>query len=1005
MRRPVLAHLLLLMFACECYAQPLSQPLLFNHLNVNNGLSQGVNNCIYKDSRGFIWISSFDGLNRFDGLHCKIFRENSSDSGSVKGTLFLNILEDQRADLWIGSNQGLNRYDRKLGRFTQFIVPGRTMVDQFLSPFYIDNQGNIWLQSRSEIFCLQPSTGKFALIKNFHQPGNLIVRTAAMKPFQQLTKIYAVLNNASAFYIISLSGLVANTEQIGISNPTLTNIRDFIPAGNNILLGAAEGLFRFKPVSKENEMLAADDGLKNISALRIDERGRLWVGTLQSGLYLIDTSKKTVAGRYNYNKNESAGLSGPQVTYIYSDDQQYLWTGIWGKGIDFTNLEKFRFNYFLSKENVAGKTADNFIRSIVETDQQEIWAATQSGGILVLDKNKQVINTITKPLPASIEHLFKDREGNVWAATFSGLYQFDPRTKRVRTIKNITSKSTAQNQFNFIYQLHDGQMLASSNAGLFIGRNNAGVISFKELKTNAGPDVFLTTFQDKQGRLYISRAFKGFFVARLSGDSLLKEKDFSYQATIKSFAEISPGELWIGSTIGLIKYDKEAQKVKKIFTTNDGLANQYIYAAIPYRDEVWLSSNAGLARLNMHSEEISNYTVADGLQSNEFNTYAFCQTREGELLFGGVNGLNSFFPGKVTAYKNLPMLQLAGMQVNDSTFKPAVDPGELADIKLGYDQNTVSFRFTVIDYSNPSAARLKYHLEGYDKNDIYADNSSVIRYANLPPGNYSLYVRAINAAGLMSAQEKIILLHIARPWWLQWWFTLLIVLISSAMLFLVIRSYLHRRLQRQRIALEKQQAIEKERTRIATDMHDDFGASLSRIKFLSEKMQLDDHEEVKWKTDLAKISGYSDEMAEKMGEIVWALNQRHDTLGHLAGFCRSYATDYLLDKNISLQFRTEQTHDIYINGEIRRNVFLVIKEALHNTVKHAHASAVTISMVFEEGLLKVDIGDNGVGINMGTIRPFANGLENMKKRMHDVDGKIFFSNNAGSHIRLELPCC
>lgn len=184
-------------------------------------------------------------------------------------------------------------------------------------------------------------------------------------------------------------------------------------------------------------------------------------------------------------------------------------------------------------------------------------------------------------------------------------------------------------------------------------------------------------------------------------------------------------------------------------------------------------------------------------------------------------------------------------------------------------------------------------------------------------------------------------------------------------------------------------------------MHDDFGASLSRIKFLSEKIQLQQNEDLKMNEDLGKISAYSDEMAEKMGEIVWALNQRYDSSGDLVSFCRFYASEYLEDKNIKLSFASTVVKDIQVNGEIRRNIFLIMKEALHNIVKHAHASEVSITIDCDKEL-KVSIHDNGRGFDPQAVRPFANGLENMKKRISEISGTILIENNKGTLVSITV---
>jgi len=202
--------------------------------------------------------------------------------------------------------------------------------------------------------------------------------------------------------------------------------------------------------------------------------------------------------------------------------------------------------------------------------------------------------------------------------------------------------------------------------------------------------------------------------------------------------------------------------------------------------------------------------------------------------------------------------------------------------------------------------------------------------------------------------------------------------------------------------LERKQAIEKERTRIATDMHDDFGANLSRIKFISEKMQLNIQEENILKKDLVKISEYSDEMAEKMNEIVWALNQRYDFLDDLVSFTRAYASAYLEEKAIKLLFTAQLIANTKLNGETRRNIFLVVKECLSNISKHAQATRVEISFVQTE-LLSVTVQDNGRGIEVDNIRPFANGLHNMQKRMEVMGGSFRIENVDGTRVTIVSP--
>jgi signal transduction histidine kinase len=215
--------------------------------------------------------------------------------------------------------------------------------------------------------------------------------------------------------------------------------------------------------------------------------------------------------------------------------------------------------------------------------------------------------------------------------------------------------------------------------------------------------------------------------------------------------------------------------------------------------------------------------------------------------------------------------------------------------------------------------------------------------------------------------------------------------------------YYDRKLEKQKIILEKQQLVEQERTRIATDMHDDLGAGLSRIKFLSETVNIKSQQEKTIKEDIIKIKEYSDEMISKMGEIVWALNEKNDSVKDLLAYTRAYAAEYLLQNEIKSKIITpEIIPDLFVSGEFRRNIYLTVKEALHNVVKHAHATEVIINIQISQ-LLTIVLHDNGIGFDAENIRPFSNGLTNMKKRIKDINGELGIKKESGTELKVIVP--
>lgn len=990
--------IILLIFLC-CLSSVMGQQLYFNHLSVNNGLSQGVNKCIYRDSKGFVWISSYDGLNRFDGVNCISFRSSGNDRSGLKGTLFLNILEDKNSNLWIGSNAGLNFYNRRNNHFQNFRIEGQSNDEQFYSPFYIDDKNYIWLQSNSDIFIFNPESNTFTLSEHFFSPGSLIVKPSSTELYQPLQKIYAVNNNLPELWLGQVRGKKINWRSTELLIPA-NRITALLPSGNsNFWIGTNDGLYWYQNnIQVKCINRYANKEIKDISTLHLDQNGTLWAGTLMQGLFKIDTTSATIINQYLNSAYDNFALSGNQVQYINTDEKGILWISVWGKGVDYTSINKFRFYHHVTKEEAVRAGVDNFIRSIVQVNN-EFWCGTQSNGILILDENKKIKQTLRNGLPLSIEHLYLDDDLQIWAATFEGLFLIDPLTKKVTKLPVSPSEfGLASNQYNYICGLKTGEKLASTNAGLFLIEKINKTYHIKQIKgmTDA-KDVFLTTFTDKQDQLYISRAFKGFTVYRLMADSLIMLKEFQMEASIKCFSESADSIIWIGSTNGLIRFNKYKLQVQEFITTNEGLSNQYIYGIVPEGNYLWLSTNAGINRFDIRNKAVKTFSSEDGLQSNEFNTYSSFRTNKGEIFFGGVNGLNSFFPTDLKNNSYTPQLILTGIQINDTSYRQVINPSEIKELNVNYRQNTIGFQFAVINYANAAANKLSYLLEGYDKKWVNVISKTLIRYANLPPGQYTLKVKAINADGIEADKIYSLPISVKAPWWKSWWFRLFSILTLAGIMHFVSRSYLNRRLEKQRTELEKKQAVEKERNRISRDMHDDLGSGLTMIAILSEvaKKQLSVPE--KAKEVLEKIAVSSRDLVDNLQDIIWVLNPHNDTLESLSSYIREYGLKYFEPIDVQLEFNfPEQFSNFHLGEEQRRNMFLTVKESFNNIAKYAWCNKVTVTIQETATEILLRIEDDGKGFDVKKVRLFANGLKNMKNRIELVGGSYSIISNSGS---------
>ena len=279
----------------------------------------------------------------------------------------------------------------------------------------------------------------------------------------------------------------------------------------------------------------------------------------------------------------------------------------------------------------------------------------------------------------------------------------------------------------------------------------------------------------------------------------------------------------------------------------------------------------------------------------------FFNTRSGNCIVGTKNGILSFNPEKLQDMVYPPRAQLINMYVNDSSTGFLANPQECSKVVLDHDQNTFSFDYSCIGFQHAQASAFEYKLDGFDEHWIRGGTTHYTRYSRIAPGNYTFRIRTMDAKGKISPFMKTLAIEIKKAFWQTTFFKIIMIAILGLLIWMVVKWYLNIRIRKQQVEFEKLQAMEKERTRIATDMHDDLGAGLSRIKFLSETIGMKKQLEQPIDEDIGSISNYANEMIGKMGEIVWALNEKNDSLSDLLSYTRAYAIEYLLNNGIPCQ--------------------------------------------------------------------------------------------------------
>jgi len=990
----------------------LAQPVRYSFINYNTSQGLPDNNVqsLLQDSRGFLWIGTSEGLSRFDGKTFKNFFMNANDT-VLKANDFAGLYEYKPGHLV------MNNYS--------YVICFNTYTEQFY----------------------KPDLPRIVSGTIMQQPGQ--------KGFS--------LSGINKAYLLNPDLTIADS----IPNPPVagnyTHLAPIVLKGEkNVLVQYGRDFFFYDLHTKQYEPLnlnLAPGRLLTTPTLRYYDtvRHEILFSDYIMGNYLYSLQTKQVVPM---TRTTPPGIYLPGFVYqVLPRASGELWIAT-DRGVNVLNYQKQTAVHIEQEPGKAGSLISNYCFAITADREGNIWIGTMAG-ISKLSAASQSIRSWTDALSTSpgtgLMSVVKGPDNHIYSSVYLGkAFDIDP-VKGTATVWNHPRNTGNWNLFvrgNEIIRTGTGNTLLAYNTSTkkfyeldflkpyypnvelivlgFVHSNGdewycanrgggfvrklAGSNQFKTYRKDDGINHFSNGYytsytEDRNGDLWFgvnktsylahwNRAKDQFDELNFNSLPGMERKVFT---GINALTTDAAGHIWVGfNGSGVLEYDP-VQQSAHLFTIGDGLPTNFISGLrFDEAGRLWLNTFKGLTCYIPAEKKFLVFKKEDGLPDDYFSDYCITyDTATHTLWTGSSTSLMAIQPEQLLAKsREFFPLYVDELYVNNTRWLYA----ENNTIRLRSFQNNLQFHYTGVDLSKGKDIEYSYKLEGAEKEWNFTGSNQTASYTSLKPGNYTFMVRARHRGdNRWNEINTPVSIHIATPWNKTTGFRIGVVLLISFILWQFIRAWFRRRLERQRVLLEKQQAVERERTRIATDMHDDFGASLSRIKFLSEKLQLLNPADPAEKTDLEKISQYSDEMAEKMNEIVWALNQRYDSLGDLLSFCRSYASEYLQDKNIRLQFTGEAEGEEKVQGEVRRNIFLVMKEALRNIVKHAGASQVDIRFSRLQEGIEFQIADNGRGIDLANIRPFANGLENMKKRMQDIGGELRIENRGGTLLTLYVP--
>ena len=975
----------LILAYCFICVNCFSQQYPFVHYTPKDGLISNQIRSIYQDSKGRLYFTSMNGLSVYDGSR---FINYASKNG-LANDIVNCVMEMGDDSVWIITNIGNIHYlvNGKLKPLALNESP--PIIDNLVR----DEKGILYAASEQGLYRFHDN--KFVQLNLFDiKGGNIDKFISNVIPVGKYLLVVRdnQLVNTDEKYILYLydkeaERIVAQTQKELVFN--LAKAPD-----GRIWTSTDKGFFALDTIElkkgkiffQELAPIYAKIKKSGFIFFSFDRIGNCWMTDRVSVL------KKVSADGSVISFTTASGLSTHDINHVFQDREGTTWIATYSAGVDKLVHSSFSFT-----PNPFGLAAVNHISYAAHKDQLLLYSINNAKAVVKINdnytrdfeiKNASLIGQIIE----SPKGIYGISEHAIYKMIASGSILF-PEAMFTDTIDNQMGAPLVDKNGNlllcgkhYLTALVDGKTISRQKINYFTNQAVSDTSGNIWIVTRAGE---LIQFETNPGRPDIYLEEKLSFTKELSG------------INPRSFIIDRNNLFLIGSrSFGLYAFRlTDGHLIQKFHLTSaTGLSDNFIsHLAVDLDNNIWACSPLGLDKISIKNGVpiIENITKQNNIYQSVNKVVIDKSNTAWALLSNGLIKITSE-NRKPTDYS--PTLMMGMVKAGKDTIK-----NEASTI-LSYKQNNLSFYFAATSFLDEKQVLYSYQLLG-GSNDQWSEssNNASVSFIDLHPGDYILKVKAKFPAGSYPEQIIQYKFSITPPWWQTWWFRSIAGLLIVGLLIISIRFYYRRKLEKQKTVLEKQQAIEKERTRIATDMHDDLGAGLSRIKFLSQLLSNKQVNDESVKTGLEKITGYSDEMTEKMGEIVWALNEKNDTLADLVAYTRSYALEYLANHNILCKVNTPmQLPGTFITGEIRRNIFLAVKECLHNIIKHAGATTVSFSIQLN-GAIEIVIHDNGKGINWNEQRQFSNGLQNIKKRLKEINGKAEFFTEQGTKVVLQAP--
>ena len=1008
------------LFITGQFAVAQAPSLYFSRITTQNGLSHNKVNCILQDQRGFIWMGTDDGLNRYDGRRFVVFRHDPGNHASISGNIITDLVEDEKGVLWIAtSDGGLSKYDHRLSPAKQFKqyrnIPGdpASIPVNIVNDLLQDNYGHLWLATGGySVLRFNKSTEKF------EKPD----------PTSRRTALKMCLDSKGVLWVGAQGGsiLKVNSKTLAYeTDPRYSNLYSGLPhatvtalykdSNDHIWFGSWDNvLYRYNAVTQSEEVFnqstTASFPVEEATSFSEDNEDRLWIGGKYGGLTIYDKSQNQFFN-YRYDASREGTVADDQVNCIFRCRNGMFWIGT-NKGVSVYNpLQQYFVQTFLP---ATGKKIT--IYDFYEEKNGDLWIGT-SDGIYIQKKGEK--HFLHQPLSykgeqLSVTKFFSDSKGNFYVGTNFSLFIYDKKTNRISLLpgteqdpvmkKIIDSRVVSMIEAN----IEGHPVLLVSPYGHFITYYDFSIKTWisrtdtvKKIiqQFNLKDNLIRKFYRSKANQLWLATGKMG--LAEWTSHSLPKlnfrtnnpaEAGTISNDNVFDIIEDAKNNLWISTYGGGLNYfDIKSKKFEHIGATNNLLEG----IQVDSKEQVWMISNGNLHKYNPQTKSHSSFSLPDLDKSGGVRGNIFKDSR-GFMYAAGLNYFIRFKPEAIDDRTSQPKIFFTDFKIFNTSYNQLLSQSQ---IPLRYKQNYFTIEFAAPEFKT-GQVQYSYMLEGWDKDWIEAGDRNFANYSNLDGGNYTFKVRATNKKGNWGKEFTSIAIRIVPPFRKTPLFFILCGAVVALIIYFIYRYRIKELLKRQAI-----------RNRIAQDLHDSVGSTLSSISVYSQvaKIQYERGNNAELKHVLDRIGVTSTDMISEMNDIVWALNPQNDNMEKIVQRMESFAKPLLKTKNVAFNFNYDPAVlHLNLSMEKRKNFYLIFKEAINNVLKYSNCKNLDISVRLLNQQIEFTVRDDGQGFDKEQLKTLAarsmsgNGLNNMKRRAEEMGGECDIKSQVGKGTTVHL---